>query len=53
MDKIGLYYLESEETLMPKDKRREKSKSTLSSMQAVTYNREFKMADRAGGYTKK
>ncbi|KAB2332015.1 YfhE family protein [Cytobacillus gottheilii] len=32
-------------------KRKEKTKSTLSSMQEVTYSREFKMADRAGGYT--
>ncbi|MEH7384345.1 YfhE family protein [Bacillus sp. JJ1521] len=38
---------------MPKDKRREKSKSTLSSMQAVTYQNEFKRADKAGGYTNK
>ncbi|MBE6184169.1 YfhE family protein [Heyndrickxia ginsengihumi] len=35
---------------MSKDKR-VKSKSNLSSMQAVTYQREFKKADRAGGYT--
>ncbi|MGY3717628.1 YfhE family protein [Sutcliffiella cohnii] len=34
-------------------KRRERSKSTLSSMQEVTYSREFKMADNAGGYTGK
>lgn len=34
-------------------KRKEKSKSTLSSMQAVSYQREFKMADRAGGYTER
>ncbi|WP_080848312.1 YfhE family protein [Cytobacillus gottheilii] len=32
-------------------KRKDKTKSTLSSMQEVTYSREFKMADRAGGYT--
>ena len=31
-------------------KRKDKSKSTLSSMQEVTYSREFKHADRAGGY---
>ncbi|MBD8071220.1 YfhE family protein [Bacillus sp. PS06] len=36
-----------------KEKRRDKSKSTLSSSQEVTYSREFKMADRAGGYTEK
>ena len=33
---------------MAKEKRRDKTKSTLSSMQEVTYSREFKMADRAG-----
>ncbi|WP_010677482.1 YfhE family protein [Bacillus timonensis] len=39
---------------MAKEKKRDnKSKSTLSSMQEVTYSREFKMADRAGGFTKK
>ncbi|MBT2637550.1 YfhE family protein [Bacillus sp. ISL-39] len=32
-------------------KKRDKTKSTLSSMQEVTYNHEFKKADRAGGYT--
>lgn len=32
-------------------KKREKKKHTLSSMQEVTYSHEFKMADRAGGYT--
>lgn len=34
-------------------KKRDKSKSTLSSMQEVTYSREFKNADRAGGYVSK
>ncbi len=34
-------------------KKRDKSKSTLSSMQEVTYSREFKNADRAGGYISK
>ncbi|MEH7239103.1 YfhE family protein [Bacillus sp. JJ1562] len=39
---------------MAKEKKREnKSKSSLSSMQEVTYSRDFKMADRAAGYTKK
>jgi len=34
------------------DKRKkEKTKSTLSSMQEVTYSREFKRADRAAGYS--
>ncbi|MGM7724143.1 YfhE family protein [Metabacillus sp. Hm71] len=34
-------------------KKRDKTKQTLSSMQEVTYSREFKMADRAGGYISK
>ncbi|EDL65124.1 YfhE family protein [Bacillus sp. SG-1] len=34
-------------------KRKEKTKSALSSMQEVTYSREFKRADRAGGFTQK
>jgi YfhE-like protein len=34
-------------------KKREKMKSTLSSAQEVTYTREFKMADRAGGFTER
>ncbi|MFD1739681.1 YfhE family protein [Bacillus salitolerans] len=33
-------------------KKRDKTKSTLSSMQEVTYSREFKRADKAGGFTK-
>jgi hypothetical protein len=32
-------------------KKKDKTKSTLSSMQEVTYSHEFKKADRAGGYT--
>lgn len=35
---------------MPKEKKVQ-TKSTLRSMQEVTYQREFKKADRAGGYT--
>ncbi|MCC3359577.1 YfhE family protein [Bacillus sp. REN16] len=36
---------------MAKEKKRDnKSKSTLSSMQEVTYQNEFKKADRAAGY---
>lgn len=35
---------------MADKKKRERTKSTLSSSQEVTYSREFKMADRAGGY---
>ncbi|MBT2758649.1 YfhE family protein [Mesobacillus foraminis] len=31
-------------------KRKEKMKHTLTSMQEVAYNHEFKMADRAGGF---
>ncbi|WP_227551478.1 YfhE family protein [Metabacillus sediminilitoris] len=34
-------------------KKRDRIKSTLSSMQEVTYSREFKNADRAGGYISK
>ena len=34
-------------------KKRDKMKNTLSSAQEVNYQREFKMADRAGGYTEK
>lgn len=35
---------------MTEKKRREKTKRTLSSSQEVTYSREFKMADRVGGF---
>jgi len=38
---------------MTEKKRREKAKSTLSSAQEVTYARDFKLADQAGGYTLK
>jgi YfhE-like protein len=31
-------------------KKKDKSKSTLSSMQEVTYSREFNRADKAGGF---
>lgn len=34
-------------------KKTEKEKSNLTSMQAVTYSREFQRADRAGGFTEK
>ncbi|MBS4175159.1 YfhE family protein [Bacillus sp. FJAT-49736] len=37
---------------MPKDKKI-KTRSNLSSMQAITYQREFKKADRAGGFEEK
>jgi YfhE-like protein len=40
-------------TLAADKKRRDKTKTTLSSMQEVTYSREFKNADRAGGYISK
>ncbi|WP_083979336.1 YfhE family protein [Bacillus alveayuensis] len=36
-----------------KKKRDNKTKSTLSSAQEVTYARDFKLADQAGGYTAK
>ncbi|WP_423409471.1 YfhE family protein [Heyndrickxia sp. MSNUG] len=32
-------------------KKKDKAKSTLSSMQEVTYSHEFKKADRAAGYS--
>jgi hypothetical protein len=35
---------------MVEKKKREKPKYTLTSAQEVTYQRDFKMADRAGGY---
>ncbi|HWO97588.1 MAG TPA: YfhE family protein [Bacillus sp. (in: firmicutes)] len=38
---------------MAEKKRREKTKNTLSSSQEVSYARDFKMADQAGGYTPK
>jgi hypothetical protein len=40
-------------TLASEKKKRDKIKSTLSSMQEVAYSREFKHADRAGGYISK
>ncbi|WP_170006507.1 YfhE family protein [Bacillus fonticola] len=36
-----------------KKKRQDRTKSTLSNTQEVRYAREFKAADRAGGYTSK
>jgi hypothetical protein len=36
--------------LMADKKKREKTKYTLTSAQEVTYQNEFKKADRAGGY---
>ncbi|AYA74882.1 MULTISPECIES: YfhE family protein [Robertmurraya] len=38
---------------MSDKKKKDKSKSTLSSMQEVTYSREFKLADQAGGFSGK
>ncbi|MGJ7918942.1 YfhE family protein [Neobacillus sp. LXY-4] len=34
-------------------KKREKMRTTLTSAQEVNYQREFRMADRAGGFTEK
>ncbi|MFJ7640148.1 YfhE family protein [Peribacillus sp. NPDC097264] len=34
-------------------KKTDKEKSFLTSMQEITYSREFKQADRAGGFTEK
>jgi len=36
-----------------KRRKEKKTKSTLSSAQEVTYRREFKMADRAAGFTER
>lgn len=38
---------------MADKKKRDKVKSNLSSSQEVSYARDFKMADQAGGYTPK
>lgn len=38
---------------MAEKRKAEKTKSTLSSAQEVSYARDFKMADQAGGYTTK
>ena len=38
---------------MTEKKKREKARNTLSSAQEVTYARDFKLADQAGGYTAK
>jgi hypothetical protein len=38
---------------MADKKRKEKTRSTLSSAQEVSYRRDFKLADQAGGYTEK
>lgn len=48
-----LYVIYTDERMlkMADKKRKEKVKNSLSSMQEVTYSREFKMADRAAGYT--
>lgn len=51
--KESVYFFMKGCFFMAKEKKRDKSKSTLSSMQEVTYSREFKMADQAGGFTEK
>lgn len=38
---------------MADKRKRDKSKSTLNSAQEVSYSRDFKMADQAGGFTEK
>jgi len=38
---------------MAEKKRKDRVKNSLSSMQEVTYSREFKAADRVGGYSQK
>lgn len=47
------YFCDEGMRQMSDKKRKDKSKSTLSSMQEVIYSHEFKMADQAGGFTKK
>lgn len=37
--------------VVKKKKDKDREKYTLSSMQEVTYQRDFKMADRAGGFS--
>ncbi|MDX8362360.1 MULTISPECIES: YfhE family protein [Bacillaceae] len=39
--------------MVDRKKRRDKTKSTLSNAQEVSYARDFKMADQAGGFTSK
>jgi hypothetical protein len=46
-------YIDLEGFDMSEKKKRDKTKSTLSSSQEVAYARDFKMADQAGGYTPK
>jgi hypothetical protein len=38
---------------MAEKKKRDKIKSTLTRAQEITYSRDFKLADQAGGYTAK
>ncbi|QPA31368.1 YfhE family protein [Thermaerobacillus caldiproteolyticus] len=38
---------------MADKRKRDKTKSTLTSAQEITYTRDFKLADQAGGYTAK
>ncbi len=45
--------MQSEGTSDGGKRKREKSKHTLTSAQEVSYARDFKMADQAGGYTAK
>jgi hypothetical protein len=49
--KIDYTFLEGYK--MAEKKKRDKTKSTLSSAQEISYTRDFKMADQAGGYTEK
>lgn len=45
-----LTIIERNDRSMVEKKKKEKPKFTLTSMQEVTYQRDFKMADRAGGF---
>lgn len=47
---LGEVFYKERMLLMAEKKRKERNRSTLTSTQEVLYNREFKMADRAGGF---
>ncbi|EPR28721.1 hypothetical protein I656_01637 [Geobacillus sp. WSUCF1] len=47
------YRCKAREQAMAEKRKREKAKHTLTSAQEVSYARDFKMADQAGGYTAK
>lgn len=53
LGKIGITIFRRSVPMAKDKKRREKTKRTLSSTQEVLYQHEFKLADRAGGYSDK